>query len=279
VALESVSHISDLVVTNPVGATDPKSEGDDHIRNIKTALKTDFPNINGAVSASDEDLSATENFEETISATTSEVAIATGKTLNITDNSGFKLASTAVTSTAAELNILDGATLTVTEANQLDKSVRTVSGYNSGAVTHIESDSGASATSVDIESVVTVATWESVGPTGSGADNIWTALDSLPSTASSVIIKAEIVAGGASTGSTYSTKFYAREGDSTTGISSRNLLAQASVINRSASQEEDSNMATVYIPVTSSQIFDAYWAVAGTTPTPAIVLWLVGWVE
>jgi len=43
-ALESVTHISDLNVSNPTG-TDGKNEGDDHIRNIKTALKTDFPNI------------------------------------------------------------------------------------------------------------------------------------------------------------------------------------------------------------------------------------------
>lgn len=49
-ALETVTHISDLVVTNPT-STDPKSEGDNHLRNIKTALKTDFPNISGVVNA------------------------------------------------------------------------------------------------------------------------------------------------------------------------------------------------------------------------------------
>ena len=46
--LESVSFLDDLVATNPVGATDPKSEGDDHIRNIKTALKATFPGMVGA---------------------------------------------------------------------------------------------------------------------------------------------------------------------------------------------------------------------------------------
>ena len=49
-ALESVTHIDDLEVANPLG-TDPRSQGDDHIRNIKVALKTDFPNITAAVSA------------------------------------------------------------------------------------------------------------------------------------------------------------------------------------------------------------------------------------
>lgn len=47
--LESVTYISDLVATNPVGATDQKSQGDDHIRNIKSALLATFPNITGAV--------------------------------------------------------------------------------------------------------------------------------------------------------------------------------------------------------------------------------------
>lgn len=54
-ALETVTHISDLVASNPA-ATDPKSQGDDHIRNIKLALKTDFPNISGPVTASHTEL-------------------------------------------------------------------------------------------------------------------------------------------------------------------------------------------------------------------------------
>ena len=53
--LESVTYISDLVATKPVSA-DPKSEGDDHIRNIKSAIKTTFPNISGAVTVTHSDL-------------------------------------------------------------------------------------------------------------------------------------------------------------------------------------------------------------------------------
>lgn len=41
--------ITGLVATNPVGATDPKSQGDDHLRLIKAALLGSFPNIGGAV--------------------------------------------------------------------------------------------------------------------------------------------------------------------------------------------------------------------------------------
>jgi hypothetical protein len=55
VTVESVTYISDLNATYPA-AGDAKSEGDDHIRNIKTGIKATFPNVNGAVSATDEDL-------------------------------------------------------------------------------------------------------------------------------------------------------------------------------------------------------------------------------
>jgi hypothetical protein len=51
--LESATLISQLVTTNPVGATDPKSQGDDHIRLIKTCLKTTFPNITAAITVTD----------------------------------------------------------------------------------------------------------------------------------------------------------------------------------------------------------------------------------
>lgn len=44
--LETVTHISDLNASWPLGS-DLASTSDDHIRNIKTALKTDFPNISG----------------------------------------------------------------------------------------------------------------------------------------------------------------------------------------------------------------------------------------
>lgn len=54
-AIEIVTHIDDLNATYPT-ATDDVSEGDDHIRNIKTALKTDFPSITDVVTASHTDL-------------------------------------------------------------------------------------------------------------------------------------------------------------------------------------------------------------------------------
>lgn len=53
--LESITYISDLVVTNPL-STDPAHQGDDHLRGIKTAVKNTFPNINAAITLTDENI-------------------------------------------------------------------------------------------------------------------------------------------------------------------------------------------------------------------------------
>lgn len=55
--LESATYISDLVVTNPPG-TDNLSTADDHIRLLKSVLKTTFPNITGAVTVTQAALNA-----------------------------------------------------------------------------------------------------------------------------------------------------------------------------------------------------------------------------
>lgn len=46
--LESATFVNDLVTSNPAGASDPKSQGDDHLRLIKSVLKNSFPNMTAA---------------------------------------------------------------------------------------------------------------------------------------------------------------------------------------------------------------------------------------
>lgn len=48
-ALETATYINELDAANPT-ASDPKSQGDDHLRLIKAAVKATFPNVSGAVS-------------------------------------------------------------------------------------------------------------------------------------------------------------------------------------------------------------------------------------
>lgn len=56
-SLESATYIDQLVVSNPDGS-DPKGQGDDHLRLIKTTLKNTFPNINAAVTVTPAELNS-----------------------------------------------------------------------------------------------------------------------------------------------------------------------------------------------------------------------------
>lgn len=54
--LETGTYISDLNSSNPVGASDPKSQGDDHLRLIKSTILATFPSIDSAISLTDEQI-------------------------------------------------------------------------------------------------------------------------------------------------------------------------------------------------------------------------------
>lgn len=55
--LEATTYINGLVPTNPTG-TDGKSQGDDHIRLIKSSIRNTFPNITGAVTVTQDQINA-----------------------------------------------------------------------------------------------------------------------------------------------------------------------------------------------------------------------------
>jgi hypothetical protein len=54
--LEAPTFIHQLNAAWPIGASDPKGQGDDHLRNIKAALQATFANVTGAVTASHTEL-------------------------------------------------------------------------------------------------------------------------------------------------------------------------------------------------------------------------------
>lgn len=49
--LETATYISDLNASNPIGATDPLSSADDHLRLLKATIKASFPGVTGAVNS------------------------------------------------------------------------------------------------------------------------------------------------------------------------------------------------------------------------------------
>lgn len=86
-SLESGTYISDLNANNPTG-TDKKKEGDDHIRLLKSTIKASFPNIDGAMNATDTELNymvgVTSLVQDQIDTLTTSVAAKLSKTVSTT---------------------------------------------------------------------------------------------------------------------------------------------------------------------------------------------------
>jgi len=95
------------------------------------------------------------NTIDTTTGTT--ITIPTGKVLTVTDNSGISIAGTAVSATAAQLNVMASVTSTATELNVLDGIPATLTatelGYSDGVTSAIQ-------TQMDTKTASTVAnTW------------------------------------------------------------------------------------------------------------------------
>ena len=172
--LETASYISQLVATNPL-ATDPISQGDDHLRLIKSVLQTQFSGLSGttAVTTSEAEM----NILDGVTATSTELNYLDITTLGTSENSkvvtqsaggvitvggaagdqvlniashdlvdgGLKLAGTLVTSSAAEINKLDGLGASTTELDYNDittlgtvQTSKTVTADASGVVNHAD---------------------------------------------------------------------------------------------------------------------------------------------
>lgn len=126
-ALETGTYINSLNAANPA-ATDGLSQADDHLRLLKSTIKSTFPNVDGAMTATEVEL----NVLDGVTATTSELNTLDGFTGTVADlNYAKDLRATGVTDTefnrldgltasSSELNKMDGCTASTTELNRLD---------------------------------------------------------------------------------------------------------------------------------------------------------------
>jgi len=101
------------------------------------------------------------------------------------------------------------------------------------------------------------AAWESVGPTGGGADNTWTALDSVPTDVDWILVKFYAYASDNDTDSNYCLTYARRQGSSlifglTTMVNALRVGGQAGFVRYVG------DVSFVYIPVNSAQ-FDLYF--------------------
>ena len=141
-ALEVPTYISDLVSTNPTG-TDPKNQGDDHIRYLKSSIKATFPNVTGAVTPTHTLLNtvgvtqtlgnnttntATTAFVQAAianvnAATSTTVSIVAGTTQTAVAGSHYILTNVAATTVTLPASPASGDTVWVTVANSLATNV------------------------------------------------------------------------------------------------------------------------------------------------------------
>jgi hypothetical protein len=98
-AIETFEFIDDLNAANPT-ATDNVSEGDDHLRGLKTTLKNTFPNVTGAINATETELNYVDGVTSAIQ-TQLDAKLATGGT--IATATITTLGSTTVNATTVDL--------------------------------------------------------------------------------------------------------------------------------------------------------------------------------
>lgn len=136
--LETGTYINSLVATNPVGAVDPKSQGDNHLRLIKSTLLATFPNLTGAMTADQTELnyldgatgvtgtgntvrSASPTLTGTVTAATIAATTLTGAGSGITALNASNLSSGTVPDARfpATLPVASGANLTALNGSNI----------------------------------------------------------------------------------------------------------------------------------------------------------------
>lgn len=78
-SLETGTYISDLVATNPT-SSDAKSQGDDHLRLLKSTVKATFPNVAGAVTPTHTELNYVDGVTSAIQGQIDSKGAITGQT-------------------------------------------------------------------------------------------------------------------------------------------------------------------------------------------------------
>lgn len=189
---------------------------------------------------------------------------------NLNNDKVETLANLGVTSSAAELNILDGVTAVADELNKTDDSAAAVSGFVSGMRTYINVD-GSSSTTFDFVTNVTESSFESVGPTGASATNTWTAMDVIPAAARIAILAIDLTLSPASTDSSPTFQVYARQtGSSAAADGATKVSGNAFLVDDfTAGTWQDYRIALV--PLDSSRRFDITWTATGDTARTGVV--------
>ncbi len=164
-SLETGAFIADLVETNPVGATDFVSQGDDHIRLLKVCIKGSLPNLGSAAMTCD---AAELNKLDGLLTTKVELGYVQGVTSAIQTQINTKASSSSVTADIAAAV----ATLQPLDADLTAIAALATSTYGRGFLTL--ADDAATATKL----AAMVPTWTAVHTyqqAGAGGGTAWIA--------------------------------------------------------------------------------------------------------
>jgi len=149
---------------------------------------------------------------------------------------------------------------------------QTMTNHVKSEVFFIEDDVGAGSTAFDIDAVIGAA-WESVGPTGSGATNIWTAMDNIPDGAAFVEIMIYNYCTDTANGQ-LAQYVYGRVTGSSTSIGVQAMKSAAYCPLSTDDDSEALDLVSRKIPIDSSKRFDLYLVTDGTSRT--VDMYLVG---
>jgi len=150
-----------------------------------------------------------------------------------------------------------------------------VTGYDRGKTVNLQDDSNHPV--FDVASVVASGTWESIGPTDSGATNIWSGLDVIPGTATHILLRAYISFSDSTATPPYNAiSIGARSNAGSSGNSS--TLARANI-----APPQSTNVTVVggsSAPLDADNIFDIFYSIASASNiTMAGYIALQGWIE
>lgn len=290
--LETVTNVEDLNASNPVDSTDTVASMAAHIRNIKTAVKADVSTgavmTKGAVIGAGTVDAITANFTPDVTLTNfvtvfvRAVGQITVTTPTFTPDGVASKTIVKENNAALVIEDIQGSAqiLMLQFDSTLDKWILlNPAGGNIGpAITNYDksgtfypANGDSSFLGYNIASTIG-SSYESIGPTGAGADNLWTELDDLPSNAIAVLVNISNRVDGATIGDTYRNDVFARK----TGAANGNIVSSARFINRSASLGSDQNISQVIIPVDSSNRIDMLYQVAGTAIVDSVSMTLLG---
>jgi hypothetical protein len=153
-----------------------------------------------------------------------------------------------------------------------------LTGITAGGVFVDAADGGPyiSSTSFDVAANIGAA-WESVGPTGSGATNIWTALDSVPASADwvEVRIRLQSIIDAGVAGTQTRNELLARKNGSSIVITNAGIAEIKQDQNGSYSNTV-ANITTAKIPIDGSNIFELYY-LTNSVATATCFIHLVGY--